>query len=34
VKGLKVEEQILRVLSRHPRILQLKRKHEDGLLLE
>jgi hypothetical protein len=34
VKGVKVEEQILRVLSKHPRIIQLKAKHEDGLLLE
>jgi serine/threonine protein kinase len=34
VKGLEVEEQILRVLGKHPRIIQLKGKHEDGLLLE
>jgi serine/threonine protein kinase len=34
VKGLEVEEQILRILGKHPRIIQLKGKHEDGLLLE
>jgi serine/threonine protein kinase len=34
VKGLEVEKQILRVLGKHPRIIQLKGKHEDGLLLE
>jgi serine/threonine protein kinase len=34
VKGLEVEEQILRILGQHPRIVQLKGKHEDGLLLE
>jgi serine/threonine protein kinase len=34
VKGLEVEEQILRILGKHPRIIQLEGKHEDGLLLE
>ncbi|KAF1914157.1 kinase-like domain-containing protein [Ampelomyces quisqualis] len=34
VKGLQVEEQILGILGEHPRIIQLKGKHEDGLLLE
>jgi serine/threonine protein kinase len=34
VKGLEVEEQILRILGKHPRIIQLKGRHEDGLLLE
>jgi serine/threonine protein kinase len=34
VKGLQVEEQILTILGKHPRIIQLKGKHEDGLLLE
>jgi len=33
-KGLQVEEQIFKVLGGHPRILQFKGKHEDGLLLE
>ncbi|KAF1950334.1 kinase-like protein [Byssothecium circinans] len=34
VKGLHVEEQILRRLGQHPRIIRFIRKHEDGLLLE
>lgn len=34
VRGLQVEEEILRRLGEHPRIVQLKGKHEDGLLLE
>jgi serine/threonine protein kinase len=34
VKGLDVEAQILQILGKHPRIIQLKGKHEDGLLLE
>jgi hypothetical protein len=34
VNGLEVEEQILQILGKHPRIIQLKGKHEDGLLLE
>jgi len=34
IKGLEVEEQILKTLGRHPRIIQLKGKHEAGLLLE
>jgi serine/threonine protein kinase len=34
VKGLQVEEQILRRLGEHPRIIQIRGKHEDGLLLE
>ena len=34
VQGLEVEEQILNTLGRHPRIIQLRQKHEDGLLLE
>ena len=34
MKGLKVEEQILGILGKHPRIIQLKGKHEDGILLE
>ncbi|KAH7381615.1 hypothetical protein BKA66DRAFT_609572 [Pyrenochaeta sp. MPI-SDFR-AT-0127] len=34
VKGLAVEEQILRTLGQHPRIVRLIRKHEDGLVLE
>ena len=32
--GLDVEEQILRVLGEHRRIIPFKGKHEDGLLLE
>ncbi|KAI1123983.1 kinase-like protein [Nemania abortiva] len=32
--GLEVEEEILKRLGDHPRIIQLKGKHEDGLLLE
>jgi hypothetical protein len=27
VKGLEVDEQILRILGKHPRIIQLKGKH-------
>jgi hypothetical protein len=34
VKGLTVEEEILGVLGKHSRIIQLKGKHEDGPLLE
>lgn len=34
VHGLCVEEQILRVLGLHPRIVHLHEKHADGLLLE
>lgn len=34
VEGLKVEEQILQRLGKHPRIIRLVEKHEDGLLLE
>jgi serine/threonine protein kinase len=34
VKGLEVEEQIFGILGKHPRIVQLKGKHEDGILLE
>ena len=34
VRGLEVEEQILRILGKHHRIIQLKGRHKDGLLLE
>lgn len=34
VHGLHVEEQILRRLEHHPRIIRLRQKHEAGLLLE
>ncbi|KAN0089135.1 mitogen-activated protein kinase [Hyaloscypha variabilis] len=34
VKGLEVEEQILHILGKHHRIIQLKGRHEDGLLLK
>lgn len=34
VQGLCVEEQILRLLGHHPRIVRLQGKHADGLLLE
>lgn len=34
VRGLEVEEKILRALGEHPRIVRLHQAHEDGLLLE
>jgi hypothetical protein len=34
VGALEVKEQILGILGKHPRIVQLKWKHENGLLLE
>ncbi|KAH7346342.1 hypothetical protein BKA65DRAFT_551254 [Rhexocercosporidium sp. MPI-PUGE-AT-0058] len=34
VRGLEVEEQILRKLGKHHRIIQFKGRHKDGLLLE
>ncbi|KAG4436401.1 hypothetical protein IFR05_008124 [Cadophora sp. M221] len=34
VRGLEVEEQILRILGKYHRIIQLKGRHKDGLLLE
>jgi serine/threonine protein kinase len=34
VEGLKVEEQILRRLGHHPRIIRFLERHEDGIVLE
>ena len=34
MEALEVKEQILGILGKHPRIVHLKWKHEDGLLLE
>lgn len=34
IEGLRVEEQILRVLGNHPRIVRLIQKHPDGIVLE
>ena len=34
MRGLEVEEQILRILGKYHRIIQLKGKHKDGLLLK